>query len=86
MFLREPYVSLVRTMKKYFFDNFQGIFIVFDHMNACASMHSLVEIHNMHCFENCFLSWVRCGYRYELWIKRAKLAFYQSAEYYFTIA
>ena len=31
---------------KYFFDNFQAFFIVFDHVNACASMHMLVEIHN----------------------------------------
>ena len=37
----------------YFFDNFQAFFIVFDHVNACTSMHSLVEIHNN---QNRFLS------------------------------
>ena len=38
--------SLVRTMKKLPIDNFQAFVIVFDHVNACTSMHSLVEIHN----------------------------------------
>ena len=33
-------------LKKYFFDNFQAIFIVFNHVNASASMRLLVEIHN----------------------------------------
>ena len=32
--------------KKYFFGNFQAFFIVFDHVNACASMRLLVKIHN----------------------------------------
>ena len=32
--------------KKYFFDNFQTFFAVFNHANAYASMRSLVEIHN----------------------------------------
>ena len=47
MFLREPYVRVSCVpWKKYFFDNFQAFFVVFNHANACASMHSLVEIHN----------------------------------------
>ena len=47
MFLREPYVSLSRVRwKKYIFDNFQVFFIAFDHVNACESMRSLVQIHN----------------------------------------
>ena len=33
-------------MKKVLFPNFQAFFIVFDHVNPCASMHLLVEIHN----------------------------------------
>ena len=33
-------------MKKCFFDSFQAFYIAFDHVNACASMHTLVEIHN----------------------------------------
>ena len=37
----------VRLMKKIL----QMFFIVFDHANACASMHSLVEIHNT-CFNS----------------------------------
>ena len=41
----------------YFFDNFQVIFIVFDHANACASMPLLVEIHN-----NCILL-IMTGYK-----------------------
>ena len=28
-------------------DNFRAFFIIFDHANACASMHLLVEIHNI---------------------------------------
>ena len=38
--------SLMRTMKNYFFGNFQAFFIAFNHVNAWASMRSLVEIHN----------------------------------------
>ena len=38
---------LMRMMKKVlFFTNFRVFLIVLDHANACASMHSLVEIHN----------------------------------------
>ena len=33
-------------MKKVFFTHFRVFLIVFDHVNACASMHCLVEIHN----------------------------------------
>ena len=33
-------------MIKNMFDYFKAFFIAFDHANACASMHSLVEIHN----------------------------------------
>ena len=36
--------------KKYFFTHFTMILIVFDHANACASMRSLVEIHNTYFF------------------------------------
>ena len=32
--------------KRYFFNHFTMFFIVFDHANACASIRSLVEIHN----------------------------------------
>ena len=47
MFLCEPYVSLSCVQwKKYLFGNFLAFFIVFYHVNACASMRSLVEIHN----------------------------------------
>ena len=43
------YVSLSCVQwKKYFFYNFQAFFIVFAHVNACASMRSLTEIHNTH--------------------------------------
>ena len=34
-----------------FFHNFQMFFIVFDHANACASMRSLVKIHNSWCLQ-----------------------------------
>ena len=30
----------------------KAFFIVFDHANACASMHSLVKIHNTPLYEN----------------------------------
>ena len=41
------YVSLSCIQwKKYLFGNFQAFFIVFDHVNTCASMRLLVEIHN----------------------------------------
>ena len=40
--------SLVHTMKKILFYNFQAFFIVFAYVNACASMRSLTEIHNTH--------------------------------------
>ena len=44
MFLYDPYMSLSRVRwKKYFFDNFQAFFIVFDHVNPC-------EIHNIWLF------------------------------------
>ena len=35
-----------KRRKKYVFDYFEAFFIVFDHANAYASMHLLVEIHN----------------------------------------
>ena len=44
-FSHEP---LVRMMEKVLFHHFTMFFIVFDHANACASMHSLVKIHNSH--------------------------------------
>ena len=47
IFLHVSYTSLSCTRwKKYFFHHFQIFYIVFDHANACASMRSLVEIHN----------------------------------------
>ena len=47
VFLCESLVSLsCAWWKRYFFIHFQVFSIVFDHVNACASMHSLVEIHN----------------------------------------
>ena len=33
-------------MKKYVFDHFRAFFIAFNYANACASMCSLVKIHN----------------------------------------
>ena len=48
VFLREPYLSLsCAWWKRYFLTHFQVFLIVFDHGNACTSMHSLVEIHNI---------------------------------------
>ena len=44
IFLCKPYVHM---MKKYVFDNFRALVFVFDHMNACASMHLLVKINNI---------------------------------------
>ena len=47
--LHEP---LVRMRKKVLFHDFLMFFIVFNHANACASMHLLVEIHKsifIHC-------------------------------------
>ena len=45
--LHEPYISLLYAWwKRYFFHDFRMFSILFDHANACASMHSLVEIHN----------------------------------------
>ena len=47
MFLLKPYVSLSCIQwKKYLFGNFQAFFIVFDHVNTCASMPLLIETHN----------------------------------------
>ena len=43
IFLRKP---LVRMIKKYVFDYFRAFFIVFDHVNACTSIRSLVELQN----------------------------------------
>ena len=38
-------------MKKVLFDNFQVFFIVFDHVNTCASIRSLVEKYNIQYFQ-----------------------------------
>ena len=38
--------SLVHTMKRVLFGNFQAFFFVFNHVNTCARMRLLVEIHN----------------------------------------
>ena len=42
--------SLMCTIKKYFLNIFWVFFIVFEHENPCASMRSLVEIHNRDVF------------------------------------
>ena len=42
---------LVCMMEKVLFHYFQMFFIVFNHANACASMHLLVEIHNIQSFK-----------------------------------
>ena len=41
----------MRKMKKVLFDNFQVFFIVFDHVNTCASIRSLVEKYNIQYFQ-----------------------------------
>ena len=52
----------VRRMKKnedkivYFFLHFIMLSIDFNHANACASMHSLVEIPNRDSLKTCFFS------------------------------
>ena len=49
IFLRKSYMSLSYTWcKKYVFDDFRAFFVLFDHANAGASMHSLVKIHNIY--------------------------------------
>ena len=51
IFLHESDISLLCPWwKRYFFHHFPMFFIIFDHVNACANMHSLVEIHNKHFF------------------------------------
>ena len=35
-----------------FFNNFQAFLIVFNHVNACVSMHLLVKLHNRHIVQN----------------------------------
>ena len=42
--------------KRYFFHHFPMFFIIFNHANACASMCSLVEIHNIQIKSN---FWIR---------------------------
>ena len=47
IFLPKPFVSLsCPWWKKYFFTHFLMFLIIFDNANACASMRSLVKIHN----------------------------------------
>ena len=47
IFLREPYISLLWAWwKKYVFDNFRAVFVIFDHANTCVCKRLLVEIHN----------------------------------------
>ena len=49
LFLHNPLMCVKPIfiyLKKVLFNDFWMFFIVFDHANACASMHSLVEIHN----------------------------------------
>ena len=49
-------MRLCTWWKKYFFHHFLMFFIIFDHANECASMRSLVEIHNI------YLLWITmCG-------------------------
>ena len=43
IFVRKP---LVRMIKNTNLSHFQAFFIVLDHVNTCASMRLLVEIHN----------------------------------------
>ena len=49
---KEPFPSCIlkahvgRMKKKVLFHDFLMFFIVFDHANECASMRSLVELHN----------------------------------------
>ena len=57
VFLCKPLMCLSCTWwKRYFFDHFPMFFIVFNHANACASMHLLVEIHNIQIKSN---FWIR---------------------------
>ena len=52
VFLREPLMSLsCAWWKRYCFTHFRVFSINFDHANACASMCSLVEIHNKCIYE-----------------------------------
>ena len=47
VFICEPYVSLLCAWWKwYFFTHFGEFPIVFDHANVCASLRSLIKIHN----------------------------------------
>ena len=47
IFLRSLlWASRAHDEKKYLFSHFWMFLIIFDHANACASMRSLVEIHN----------------------------------------
>ena len=48
--------------KRYFFHNFLMFLIIFDHVNACASMSLLVEIHN-----NCHLQMPLVKWFVEMW-------------------
>ena len=49
VFLCVPYVSLsCEWWKRYFFTHFRVFLIIFDHVNSCASMRSLVKIHNIY--------------------------------------
>ena len=49
-FMSQPYMSLsYARWKRYFFYDFGMFLIIFNHVNACTSMRSLVEVHN-----NCF--------------------------------
>ena len=59
VFLREPLLSLsCAWWKRYFFTHFRVFLIVFDHADACASMRSLVEIHNRHYQSLVFIIWL----------------------------
>ena len=53
------YMSLLCTRwKRYFFHHFRMFFIVFNHVNACASMYSLVKVHNSQSLSN-FITMLR---------------------------
>ena len=63
--------------KKYFFDNFWAFFIVFDHVNACASMQLLVKIHNKSAINKKLLpKWHWNLWEYDNILRRKKLFLY----------
>ena len=69
VFLRKPLVCLsCAWWKRYFLTHFQVFLIVFDHVNACASMYLLVEIHNSHLWGCSWIHPSRAG-KCDPWIQ-----------------